>query len=193
MWSSSNFGEFVPIWDFHPLLVWLFVFIIDFGMVMSITAFKDREIYFGRWWSFRIGDTVGLPALAGFGAVVVSSGDFHGFYTQWPWHVGMLFLGVFLSFRLNYNNLKSGQYTWKDVKHPAEIYHSIVMVFMVYFLGTLMTAMLFDGDPLWATIVAYLGFGVWFACVLFDMFLTERGTGRRSPNEMVITLGRKRG
>ena len=63
---SDQFGSFFPIWQWPPILVALFVLGIDFGAVMAIRIFVEKKFYLTRWWSFKIGDTIGLPVCAGF-------------------------------------------------------------------------------------------------------------------------------
>ena len=47
---------------------------------MAIRKFIERKAYLSRWWSFKIGDTVGLPVFAGFAAAVISDEEYSGFY-----------------------------------------------------------------------------------------------------------------
>ncbi len=158
---SEQFGSFFPIWQWPPVLVALFVFGIDFGAIMAIRIFVERRFYLTRWWSFRIGDTIGLPVYAGFAAIVVSNGHFSGFYAQLWWHILVMAVGYVLALGLQANNLRTGFFTWQEACNPSEMYHTVIFGVMFYLVSTVVFALSADHNPVWATTLAFVGLGVY--------------------------------
>ncbi|HEX7456254.1 MAG TPA: hypothetical protein VF303_02200 [Candidatus Nanoarchaeia archaeon] len=193
--SSGDFGTFVPFfWKLHPALVGFLVFAIDFGAIMLIRVFGERKFYFSRFWSFKIGDTIGLPVLAGFASIVVSDGNFTGFYTELWWHILVICLGYVISFSLQVNNLLTGFFTWEDVRNPSEVWHTFIFGVMFYLVVTVLFAVAADREPVWAAVLAFTGLGVWVLGVAIDRSpWVDKSPGRISPNETVIVLRRERG
>ena len=151
-----------------PVLVAIFIFGIDFGGVMLFRIVLERKFYLERWWSFRIGDSIGLPVYAGFAAVVVSEGHFAGFYTQLWWHVLAFVAGYVIALGLQLYNLKTGFFTWRDMITPSELYHTGVFGLMFYLLVTVMVQLVTNHEPTWATVLAFVGLGVYVLTVTID-------------------------
>ena len=177
---SEQFGSFFPIWQWPPALVAIFVFSIGFVAVMLIRKVFEGKFYWERWWSFRIGDTIGLPVFAGFAAVVVSDGEFTGFYTELWWHLLVFCVGFVISFGLQVKNLMTGFFTGSDVFIWSEAYHTIFFGVMFYLVSTTLVAGSTDREPVWATILACVGLGVWIICVIIDgTSWVDKTPGRR--------------
>jgi len=177
---SEQFGSLIPIWQWPPVLVAIFIFGIDFGAIMAIRVFAEGECYLGRFWSFKIGDTIGLPVLAGFAAVVVSEGHFSGFYTQLWWHLLILCLGYLISLGVQVKNLSTGKFTWEEVKKPSELWHTAVFGVMFYLVATVLAATIADHDPFWAMVGSFAGLGIWIIGVAADLSpWADKRPGRR--------------
>ena len=186
---SDQFGSFLPIWDWHPALVGLFVFGIDFGAIMAIRAVFEGKIYLMRWWSFKVGDTIGLPVYAGFAAVVVSDGEFSGFYTETWWHFLVLAVGYAFFVGLHVNNLRTGFFSWCDAVNLSELYHTVIAGIMFYLIVTVLPAATAVEDFRWEALVAGVGLGVYVSTWILDQTsLVDKTPGRISPNEIVINL-----
>ena len=168
MWSSNNFGEFIPIWDWAPLVVGLFILGLDFGVVTFIRVVVERKLYFGRWWTFKIGDVLGLPVYAGFAASVINGHEFSGFYTQWYTHLGILVFGYAFWTWVQVQNLKSGFETWEDMKVPSEAYHTFIFGIMFYLLASVFVPLVVSAE--WSTsgILAFAGLAVYIGCFAVD-------------------------
>jgi hypothetical protein len=165
---SSDFGELIPIWDWHPVLVALFILGLDFGMVMAIRIRIEGKCYFTRWWSFKFGDTLGLPVYAGFAAAVISDHEFSGFYTQWWFHLGILLFGYAFWARVQKQNLQSGFETWEDMKVPSEAYHTFIFGIMFYILASVLVPLIVAAELDITTIMAFAGLVVYVACMAID-------------------------
>ncbi len=61
----------LSIWKWHPLVVASFTFAVDFGAIVLIRIITKRNSLLPRWWTFKVGDSVFLPAYAGFAAVII--------------------------------------------------------------------------------------------------------------------------
>ena len=164
----GQFGTFIPIWNWHPALVGLFVFCIDFGAIVVIRILIERRAYLSRWWSFKIGDTIGLPVFAGFAAVVISDEEFSGFYTQTWWHAAVFVVGYLVSLFFQFKNLTTGFFVWEDVIRPSELYHTAIFGVMFYLIGTAVFAVGADHRPIWPTVIAFVGLGVHFVAWAVD-------------------------
>ena len=183
---SGGFGTPVSFFlELHPALVGSIVFTIDFGIIMLIRVFVEREFYLGRFWSFIIGDSIGLPVLAGFAAVVVSDDEFTGFYTEVWWHlliihVLIISVGYVAILGLQARNLKTEFFTREDIRIPSERYHTFIFGVMFYLVVTVLFATAADHDPLWATVAAFTGLGVWILGVAIDLSpWVDKTPGRR--------------
>ena len=168
MWSSSNFGEFIPIWDWLPLVVGLFILGLDFGVVMLFRRVFERKFYLTRWWSFKIGDTLGLPVYAGFATAVISGHEFSGFYTQWWYHLGILVFGYAFWAWVQKRNLQSGFETWEDMKVPSEAYHTFIFGIMFYLLASVFVPLIVAAEWDMTAIMAFVGLAVYIACFVID-------------------------
>lgn len=177
---SEQFGSFIPIWQWPPALVAIFILGIGFGGVMLTRKVFEGKFYWERWWSFRIGDTIGLPVFAGFAAIVVSDGHFSGFYTQTWWHISAFAGGYLLAGYIQVKNLRTGLYSWQEITCPSEIYHTVVMGVLFYLVSTALIAVSTDFEPIWATILAYTGPSIWVLCVIIDgTSWVDKTPGRR--------------
>ena len=157
---SEQFGTFIPIWNWHPALVGLFVFCIDFGAIVVIRILIERRAYLSRWWSFKIGDLIGLPVFAGFAAAVISDEDFSGFYTERWWHVAVFAVGYLIALFFQVKNLTSGFFVWEDAVRPSELYHTAIFGVMFYLIGTAVCAVGANHSPAWAAALAFIGLSV---------------------------------
>lgn len=176
---SDQFGSLLPIWDWHPALVAAFVFVIDFGAIMAIRVVIERKFYLTRWWSFRVGDTIGLPVYAGFGAIVVSDGEFTGFYTAAWWHILVLTAGYVIAIGIQVNNLRTGFFTWSDVVNPSEVYHTVIFGVMFYLMVTVVFALAADRSPVWAVVLASTGLTIYVLSWIIDQTtLIDKTPGR---------------
>lgn len=176
---SDQFGSFFPIWQWSPILVALFVLGIDFGAIMAIRIFVEKKFYLTRWWSFKIGDTIGLPVCAGFAAAVVSEGNFTGFYTQLWWHLLVLMTGYTVIITLELNSVRVGFATWEEVTNPSQMYHTFIFGIMFYLFSTVMFALIADHQPVVQTIMAFCGLGVWLITYVVDQTsLVDKTPGR---------------
>lgn len=176
---SDQFGSFFPIWQWSPILVALFVLGIDFGAIMAIRIFVEKKVYLTRWWSFKIGDTIGLPVCAGFAAAVVSEGNFTGFYTQLWWHLLVLMTGYTVIITLELNSVRVGFATWEEVTNPSQMYHTFIFGIMFYLFSTVMFALVADHQPVVQTIMAFCGLGVWLTTYVIDQTsLVDKTPGR---------------
>ncbi|MEX0622023.1 MAG: hypothetical protein WD187_03485 [Candidatus Woykebacteria bacterium] len=185
----DQFGSFFPIWDWHPALVGFFVFVIDFGVIMTIRIYVERKLYFLRWWSFKVGDTIGLPVYAGFAAAVVSDGEFSGFYTEIWWHIAVLVVGYAFFMGLHVNNLRTGFFSWSDAVNASEVYHTVIAGVMFYLMVTVLPAVLESDGPSWQAFIAGVGLSVYvFAWFIDQTPLVDKTRGRILPNELVINL-----
>ncbi len=165
---SDQFGSFFPIWQWPPVLVALFVLGIDFGAIMVIRVCVERKRYLTRWWSFKIGDTIGLPVCAGFAAVVVSDGHYTGFYTQMWWHLLVLVIGYVSIVALELNSVRVGFATWKEVRKHSQLYHTFIFGIIFYLFCTVMFAVVADHQPVVQTVLAFVGLGIWFTSYVID-------------------------
>jgi hypothetical protein len=179
--SPGDFGTPVSFfWKLHPALVGFLVFAIDFGVIMLIRRVREGRFYWERWWSFRIGDTIGLPVFAGFAAVVVSDSHFSGFYIQTWWHISAFVGGYLLAGYSQVKNLRTGLYSWQEITCLSEIYHTVVMGVMFYLVSTAIVAVGADREPVWATILAFTGLSVWILGVVIDgTSLVDKTPGRK--------------
>ena len=157
----GQFGTLFPIWNWHPALVGLFVFGIDFGAIMAIRKFIERKVYLSRWWSFKIGDTVGLPVFAGFAAAVISDEEYSGFYTQAWWHVLVMLVGYSLAIFFQVKSLTTGFFTWADVFRPSELYHTIIFGVMFYLMVSVLLPVVVDHEPTRVTALAFVGLAIY--------------------------------
>ncbi len=165
---SADFGSFVPIWGWHPAVVALFVFAVDFGAIMAIRIFIERQFYWTRWWSFRVGDTIGLPLYAGFATVVVGNHEYHAFFTQVWWHVLLIAIGYMIAVSNQLNGLRTGFFTVKDLLIPSEAYHTLVFGFMFYLATSLFLPVASWGSPTWAVAMAFLGLAIYVVSWVID-------------------------
>ena len=147
---------------------------------MVIRRMLEGKFYWERWWSFRIGDMIGLPVFAGFAAIVVSDGHFSGIYTQIWWHIGALAGGYLLAGYIQVKNLRTGLYSWQEITCPSELYHTVVMGVMFYLISTVLVAGSTNRKPIRATILAVTGLSIWILGVIIDgTSLVDKTPGRR--------------
>ena len=167
----------------------LFVFGIDFGAIMAIRAVFEGKIYLMRWWSFKVGDTIGLPVYAGFAAVVVSDGSFSGFYTETWWHVLVLAVGYAFFVGLHVNNLRTGFFSWRDAVNLSELYHTVIAGVMFYFIVTVLPPVLDSEGPSWLAFIAAVGLAIYaFTWFIDQTPLVDKTPGRILPTERIIVL-----
>ncbi len=146
---------------------------------MVIRRVFEGKFYWERWWSFRVGDTIGLPVFAGFAAVVVSDGEFTGFYTELWWHLLVICVGYVISFGLQVKNLMNGFFTWRDVFIPSEAYHTVIFGVMFYLMATAIFALAANHSPIWATVGGFVGLGIYILSFGIDSTtLVDKTPGR---------------
>lgn len=191
--SAGDFGTPVQFfWELHPALVGFIVFAIDFGAIMVIRGFVERRIYFLRWWSFKVGDTIALPVYAGFASLVISDGDLSGFYTHWVWHVSVLVIGYFIFVSLHVNSYRTGFFSRQDAINPSELYHTGIAVVMFYLMVTVLPPVLASDSLAWLVFFAALGLATYaFAWFIDQTSLVDKTPGRILQGELVIDLSRK--
>lgn len=165
---SSNFGEFIPIWDLPPLVVGLFILGLDFGVVMAIRIRVEGKRYFTRWWTFKVGDTIGLPVYAGFAAAVLADHEFSGIYTEWWWHLVIFLGGYALWDQMERSDLNSGFKTRADLDVPSERYHTFVFRPMFYMMASIFVPLIVAAEWNVSTILAFAGLAVYIGCFVID-------------------------
>lgn len=173
--------SFLPIWGWHPVWVFLFVLGVDWGAIMAIRILIERKTYLSRWWTFRVGDVIGLPLYAVAAAVVVD--DFNhpdAFYQQVWWHVLWLAVGFGLSLTIQVRGLLTGFFDWKTVLNPSEMYHTAVFGVMFYLMLSIAAPVLADRQPTGAFLLAAVGMGIYIACYVVDQTsLVDKSPDRR--------------
>lgn len=166
---EEGFSGLIPIWDWHPAIVYLFLLGIDFGAILAIRGFIEQNWYLTRWWSYRIGDTLGLPLYGAFAAVVVSDVSHpDAFYTQTWWQCLVLGVGVAISVLLQVHNCLTGFYSKEVIFNPSEMYHTVIYGVMFYLVASSVFPLAHTHAPIWATAGAFLGLGIWIVCVMID-------------------------
>ncbi len=173
--------SFIPIWDWHPAWVYLFVLGIDWGAIMAIRIFIERKAYLTRWWTFRVGDVIGLPLYAAAAAVVVE--DFNhsdAFYQQTWWHALWLTVGWTISLAIQARGLLTGFFDWKTVFNPSEMYHTVIFGVMFYLMVNIAAPALVDREPIGAFLLGLIGMGIYVACYIVDSTnLVDKSPDRR--------------
>ena len=166
---EEGFGGLVPIWGWSPMLVYLFLLGIDFGAILAIRIVIERRFYLTKWWSYKIGDTIGLPVYGAFAAIVVSDVNHpDAFYTQTWWQWFVLGVGVALSLLIQLRAYLTGSYSKQVVFNPSEMYHMVIYGLMFYFIASSVFPLVHGHQPLWATIGAFVGLAIWVVCVVID-------------------------
>jgi hypothetical protein len=172
---SDQIGSLLPIWGWHPAGVGFFVFCVDFGVIMAIRRIFEGGFYWSRWWSFRVGDTIGLPVYAAFATVVMRDMDPSvGFYT-WRWVHGLVLgAGFALSLGTNYMDVRSGMYTLRHQLIPSKLYHTFIFGVMFYWMATALPAVADSHSPAWAMGLSLSGLVVYVSAYLFDTLCVDR-------------------
>ncbi len=173
---SANFGEFIPIWGWLPLLVGLFILGLDFGGTMFTRIVFERNCYFTRWWTFKIGDTIGLPVYAGFAAVVIADHEFTGIYTEWWWHLAIFLGGYALWDQVERSELKSGFKTQADLDVLSERYHTFVFRPMFYMMASILVPLIVAAEANLETVAAFTGLAIYLACFVVDQIWGDHET-----------------
>ncbi|MDP2671510.1 MAG: hypothetical protein Q8P13_03590 [bacterium] len=125
------------IWSWNPFLVAIYIFVIDFGVIMVLRRAFEGRWYLRRWWSFRLGDTVGLPVYAGFAAVIVQNHNTADrFYNEVWWHLSILGLGVVLAILQEFNAFRSGSLSSRQIRKPSQLYHTAIFGPMFYYAAS---------------------------------------------------------
>lgn len=166
---EGSFGGLIPIWDWDPVLVYFFLFQIDFGNILLIRGLIERNWYLTRFWSYRIGDTLGLPVYGAFSTVVISDINHpNAFYNQIWWQWVVLGVGVVLSPLIQLRAYITRFYSKEVIFNPSEMYHTAIFAVMFYLVASSIFPLVHDHDPMWATVGAFVGLGVWIAGFVYD-------------------------
>lgn len=172
--------SFIPIWGWHPLLVGLFVLGIDWGVIMAIRRVTEGKWYWGRWWSFRVGDTIGLPLYAAAAAWVVEDYHSEAFHQQIWWHALWLSIGIGLSLFFQARGLLTGFFNRATIFNPSEMYHTVIFGLMFYLMLTIAPSALTNHNPSEAFLLAVVGIGIYVFCYALDQTsLVDKSPDRR--------------
>ncbi len=167
---DNQWGSLIPIWGWNPFLVYAFGLAIDYGAVMLIRGFTEGKWYWTRFWSFKVGDVLGLPVYMAFASIVLKH-SYHqdGFYTQWWCQIALLVTGYAVWTLIQFNSYRSGFYSKEVIFNPSELYHTVIYGVMFYLVSSSLTPLIFDHEPFSATVLALAGLFVWIGCVGIDM------------------------
>lgn len=181
-------GSLIPIWGWNPWFVYFFGLGIDYCMVRLIRRVFEGSWYTTRWWSFKVGDIIGLPVYMAFTAVVIHNTHHpDAWYTQWWWHVSVLIFGYVFWTLLQFNSWRTGFYSKEVIFNPSELYHSLVYGVMFYLVVSSLAPLGNDHHPMMATVWALLGLLVWIVCTAVDQSSLQDHTpetGRKAIWEM---------
>lgn len=152
------------IWSWNPFAVAAALFLVDFGAILVVRRIWEGRFYLGRWWTYRIGDSVFLPAYGCFTAVVVQHATAPPpIYGEWRWHVGVLLVGYAIMLRGEYLHVRNGIYTLRQQLRGSQLYHSVIFGPMFYLIMSMAPFVLECWEVWWANVgalIALLAFGI---------------------------------
>jgi hypothetical protein len=153
-------------WSWHPLVVALVLFAIDFGAILLIRGCFEHQVYLARWWTYRVGDSICLPTYGYMMATVIQHADaVPALYVQTWWHVSILLLGYLAMVASELAHVRRGTYTVRQELWPSQLYHSAIFGIMFYLVLSPVPFLFEAPDPSWAAIgarLALLGFAATF-------------------------------
>ncbi len=115
----------------NPWRAAVFMFSIDFGMIMLIRRVFEGQWYLRRWWSFRLGDSIFLPIYAYFTSRLFNDAP-KSLFENPCWHRSLLFGGVFFAFMNEMRAVQGGMLTLTQVLKPSQAYHTLIFGPMFY-------------------------------------------------------------
>lgn len=130
------------IWAVPALMTFMIALVIDFGMIMFVLMPLEetrgrprrRRQYYA---TFVINDTVVIPLLLGLCALAMHRHPQpQGWYINSWWHLLVLLSVAFVSYKLEKDAVKAGQFTKEQELSPSKLWHSIIFVVIGYWMVT---------------------------------------------------------
>jgi hypothetical protein len=169
----------LPIWEWHPLLVGIFVFVIDFGAIAAIRVLQSRSNLMHSSETYLYGDSLALPVFAVGMAVVVQHGDagLPSFFRSRRWHLLVLATGCLLALAVDGGALIQGTHSVFVNPTPSKVYHTFVFVPMFYLVASALPVLFQQRRPLLAVSASLGGLSLYLLLAIADLRLGA-GTAR---------------
>lgn len=146
--------------------------VIDFGVLAFSWWALERVWYRQYFRSNLIGDTIGLPAIAGFTTVILThlpNRRIQAWYTTTWWYLGVLGVGVVIIAAVTYMELHTGNFNWKQEVSPSKAWHTLAWPAFFWILVAPAPAALALADPLWPFLGVIVGIGIWTETLMVDL------------------------
>ncbi len=132
------------IWGWSPVLAGLFIFGVDFLVVILLRILLEKKFYWGKWWSFKFGDSLILPLYFIAGALLMQTITFptHTIYDHVWWHVLTASFGYISIFIIEMNLVRKKFYTVEHQFVASHIYHSAIFGLLFYLVVSVLPIIL---------------------------------------------------
>lgn len=123
-------------WTRNPFAIAVFVFAFDFGILLAIRNW-ERGSLFVPWdnRTFAIGDSIFLPAYAGFAAMSLRSDPpVSALFRSKRWHLAVIAAGIALAVGLDLIAVGAGHTSVFAQFRPSKAYHTAIVPVLFYLL-----------------------------------------------------------
>ncbi len=161
------------VYDDGPWMAAICMILADFGMIYYLMWMESFHGALRPWKrtlykTFKWNDTIWIPLIMMMVVFILKDAPkLDGWYTSTYWHVFLLAAGFVISFWMEYDALRNGQYTWDQEFAPSKLWHTFVFGIVFYWLLSALVPVIVVHQPLWAVMVLVVGIG----CVFHNMRL----------------------
>jgi len=137
-----------------------------FGAVMTIRVIFEQKFYLTKFWSFRLGDSIGFPLFGYFAA-----GLLQGYKPTECWYdrrITQIIFGLLWGCIGSLNYLQQVQSGGERVGQPSEIYHTTAFSFVGSIITLAFFAILYLKGQVRKKALASLGLLIWVGGVIYD-------------------------
>lgn len=172
MSPSELIGWIIPglhPWDWDPWKVGVFVLLINLGAGLFLHLIEG-QVNRRHWKAFLWGESIGLPLMAlGAAAVLEQTGQQSEVFVHPAWHVALIVTAGLTGLIVERNAVRDEVYTVEEeLTSPSKVWHTIVLVFLIYMFLSAVPAVLTTLKPLWAVGVLSIGLGIWVYTMKLD-------------------------
>ncbi len=156
-----------------PIPGMIVTLLFGFVGVLLVRQFLEGEVYFLRWWSFRLGDSIAIGLFyAFFAGRALRDYEASGWYTQRWVYLALVVMGLVVGWYILWEAVDIRSLSTKDIFNPSELFHTfITWPALTLLVGSSIIPIWASDSRLLYKVGATLGLVLYFITVGYDMFL----------------------